>query len=138
MEHLDGILLACSRKEAEARWLVKQNRYPWKMLLDTFDSAKADALIDSFRKGAVWQTPTLVIYQVASLARDHRLPADTRLKYARSDYLRSWPKEALEMPFPSLDAESARRLLLVYKYLVKRMQQRGVRILAGTDTPNPY
>jgi len=53
VEHLDGILLACSRKEAEARWLVQHNRYPWKMLLDTFDPAKADALIESFREGHV-------------------------------------------------------------------------------------
>jgi len=30
------------------------------------------------------------------------------------------------------------RLLAVYKDLVRRMEQRGVRILAGTDTPYPY
>ena len=42
------------------------------------------------------------------------------------------------MPFAGIDAESARRLLTVYKDLVRRMQQRGVRILAGTDTPIAY
>ena len=138
VEHLDGVLLACSRKEAEARWFVERNRYPWKMLLDTFDPAKADALIDSFRESGVWQTPTLVIYRIASLARNHQLPADPRLDYARRDYLKAWPRESLEMPFAGIDAESARRLLTVYKDLVRRMQQRGVRILAGTDTPIAY
>jgi len=29
-------------------------------------------------------------------------------------------------------------MLVVYKDLIRRMQQRGVRILAGTDTPNAY
>ncbi len=138
VEHLDGILLACSRKEQEARWMVQQNRYPWKLLLDTFDSAKADALIESFREGGVWQTPTLTIYRIASLARGGRLPGDAPIRYARRDYLQAWPREALEMPFAGIDADSARRMLLVYKDLVRRMQQRGVRILAGTDTPNPY
>jgi imidazolonepropionase-like amidohydrolase len=138
VEHLDGILLACSRKEAEARWMVQHNRYPWKMLLDTFDPAKADALIESFRAGRVWQTPTLVIYRIASLAQDHRLPGDAPIQYARRDYLKAWPREALEGPFPGLDADSARRLLAVYQDLVRRMEQRGVRILAGTDTPYPY
>ena len=42
------------------------------------------------------------------------------------------------MPFAGLDADSARRLLNVYKDLMRRMEQRGVRILAGTDTPYPY
>ncbi len=33
---------------------------------------------------------------------------------------------------------TACHLLVVYKDLVRRMEQRGVRILAGTDTPYPY
>ena len=37
-----------------------------------------------------------------------------------------------------LDADSARRLLAVYQDLLRRMDRRGVRILAGTDTPYPY
>jgi len=138
VEHLDGILLACSRQEPQARWLQQQNRYPWKFLLDTFDSAKADRVIESLRAGGVWQTPTLMLYKVAALARDHRLPGDEPIQYARRDYLNSWPREALDSPFPGIDADSARRLLTVYRDLVRRMDRRGVRILAGTDTPAAY
>jgi hypothetical protein len=138
VEHLDGVLLACSRKEAEARWMVQHNQNTWKLLLDTFDSAKADRLIESFRAGAVWQTPTLGIYRIASLAEDHKLPADVPIQYARRDYLNSWPRGALEGPMGGLDAETARRVFTVYKDLVRRMEQRGVGILAGTDTPYPY
>ncbi len=138
VEHLDGVLLACSRKEAEARWMVQHNQNVWKMLLDTFDSAKADMLIESFRAGGVWQTPTLGIYRIASLAEDHKLPGDAPIQYARRDYLKAWPRGALEGPMGGLDADTARRLFTVYKDLVRRMEQRGVRILAGTDTPYPY
>lgn len=138
IEHLDGVLLACSRKEAESRWLVHSKRYPWKTLLDTFDSAKADALIDTFRERGVWQTPTLMLYKIARMAREGRLPGDLPVEYARWDYLQAWPREALEMPFAGMDADAARRLLSVYGDLLRRMQQRGVRILAGTDTPNAY
>jgi hypothetical protein len=133
VEHLDGILLACSRQETQARWMVQDDRYPWKMLLDTFDSAKADTLIESFRAGGVWQTPTLTIHQIASMARDHRLPGDAPVQYARRDYLKAWPREALDGPFGGLDADSARRLITVYRGLVGRMDRRGVHILAGTD-----
>jgi imidazolonepropionase-like amidohydrolase len=129
VEHLDGILLACSRKEAEARWMMQHHQVVWKMLLDTFDPAKADALIESFRAGGVWQTPTLMI---------HRLPGDAPIEYARRDYLQAWPREALEGPTGGLDAGTAHRLLAMYFDLVRRMEQRGVRILAGTDTPFPY
>ncbi|MDR3702538.1 MAG: amidohydrolase family protein [Candidatus Sulfopaludibacter sp.] len=138
VEHLDGVLLACSRKEAEARWMVQHNQNAWKMLLDTFDSAKADALIETFRAGGVWQTPTLVMYRIASLAEDHRLPGDAPIQYARRDYLKGWPREALGGPFGGLDAGSARRLFALYQDLLRRMERRGVRILAGTDTPYPY
>lgn len=138
VEHLDGVLLACSRKEAEARWMMQHSQNVWKMLLDTFDSARADALIESFRAGGVWQTPTLVIYKIASLAEDHKLPGDAPVQYARRDYLKAWPREALGGPMGGLDADSARRLLAVYRDLLSRMDRRGVRILAGTDTPYPY
>jgi hypothetical protein len=138
VEHLDGILLACSRKEAEARWMMQHNQVVWKMLLDTFDSAKADRLLESFRAGGVWQTPTLVIHRIASLAQDRRLPGDIPIQYARRDYLKSWPRESLGVPSGGLDADTARRLLTVYQDLVRRMERRGVRILAGTDTPYPF
>lgn len=138
IEHLDGVLLACSAKEAESRWQVQANRYPWKTLLDTFDSAEADQLIESFRAGRVWQTPTLMIYDVARMAREKGLPGDIPVQYARWDYLQAWPREALDMPFPGIDAGVARRLMSVYGDLLRRMQRRGVRILAGTDTPNAY
>ena len=118
--------------------MVQHNQNVWKMLLDTFDSAKADMLIESFRAGGVWQTPTLVIYRTASLAEDHKLPGDAPTQYARRDYLKAWPREALGGPMGGLDADTARRLFTVYKDLVRRMEQRGVRILAGTDTPYPY
>jgi hypothetical protein len=138
VEHLDGILLACSRKEAEARWMVQHNQNVWKMLLDTFDSAKADRLIESFRAGGVWQTPTLAVYRIATLAEGRKLPGDTPLQYARRDYLNAWPREARGGPMGGLDAQTAPRVFTVYKDLVRRMEQKGVRILACTDTPYPY
>jgi hypothetical protein len=138
VEHLDGLLMACSRKETEARWLLQHGGLQWKMLLDTFDPAKADALMDTFREGGVWQTPTLTIHQVGNLARQGRLPGDAPVQYARRDYLASWPREAKETPFSSLDPAAAQRLMAAYRDLVRRMSQRGVRILAGTDTPFPY
>ena len=138
VEHLDGVLLACSRKEAEARKMMQHNQNAWKMLLDTFDSSRADALIESFRAGGVWQTPTLVIYKIASLAENHKLPGEAPIQYVRRDYLKAWPGGALGGPMGGLDTDSARRLLAVYQDLLRRMDRRGVRILAGTDTPYPY
>jgi len=79
-----------------------------------------------------------MIYRMASLARDGALPGNARIEYARRDYLQAWPREALQSPFPGIDASDARRMLAMYKDLIRRMQRRGVRLLAGTDTPNPY
>lgn len=45
VEHLDGILLACSRKEAEARWMVQHNQNVWQMLLADLVVLGANPLI---------------------------------------------------------------------------------------------
>ncbi len=138
VEHLDGILLACSRREEEARWRMQHGSDPTKLVLDTFDSAKANALLDSFRQGGVWQTPTLTIHKIGLLARAKQLPGDIPIQYARRDYLAAWPRESRDTAFATLDPATAQRLMAAYQDLVRRMNQRGVRIFAGTDTPFPY
>ncbi len=138
VEHLDGVMLACSRNEDEARWRLRANRYPWKMLADNFDLDKTGKLIGELRENGVWQTPTLAIHQVATLAREGKLPAGFRTEYARRDYANAWPREALEFFLPGLDAETARSVFALHRDIVRRMEKGGVRILAGTDTPNPY
>ena len=105
--------------------MMQHGPYPTKFVLDTFDPAKANALLDSFREGGVWQTPTLTIHHIGSLARDRRLPGDVPVQFARRDYLASWPRESRETPFAGLDAESARRLMAAYQDLVRRMGERG-------------
>jgi imidazolonepropionase-like amidohydrolase len=79
-----------------------------------------------------------MIHHVGNLARQGRLPGDAPIQYARRDYLASWPRESRETPFAALDPLVAHRLMAAYRDLVRRMSQRGVRILAGTDTPFPY
>jgi hypothetical protein len=87
--------------------MMQHHQNAWKLLLDTFDSAKADRLIESFRAGGVWQTPTLL-----DLSNCH----------------------------PGGGSSVARRCChrVCGAGLFEGVASRGVRILAGTDTPYPY
>jgi hypothetical protein len=60
IEHMDGLLLACSSAEAQLREIIRQGRpFPLERLLDTFDVGKASMLAARLRKNGTWLCPTL-------------------------------------------------------------------------------
>ena len=155
IEHLTNVLRGCSGDEAklmreqfavpkgkqtpaqsharEARWLRE--------LLNNYSPVAAAALIAKFKDKGVWQTPTLVLLQndafptlenkASPSARDDSLPAST---------LENWQKSRAEqMKFISpQDSQIRAELFRKSMDIVAQMQQAGVGILAGTDSPAPY
>jgi len=114
IEHLDGLL-----------------RY----LGDTDDPAKTAALFSKFVKNGTWMTPTLVVLHSAAYFGDAALTNDPRMKSVPSPVQDFWRAGGGGMR-PS--DESARQRFERELRLVDAMHRAGVKILAGTDTPNPY
>lgn len=103
------------------------------------DSAKADALIAIFRKNHTWNCPTLVMRNSYAVLDDRGLANDTRLRYAKPSWKRSW----LNMTngsanLPAAEWAARRETVRREKALVGRFQRAGIGILAGTDDINPY
>ncbi|MGB9619454.1 MAG: amidohydrolase family protein, partial [Armatimonadota bacterium] len=91
IEHMDGLLLACSSAESQLRDLMKQGQaVPIKTVIETFDSDKAAQLAARFRKNGTWLCPTLAEQRFPAEAADPALYQDPRLRYVRSHYLREW------------------------------------------------
>lgn len=109
LEHLDGVMHAVST-DAEA--------------------------IDFFNQCAVRDVsiaPTLVEWQRAGHQNDAELRSDPRLKYVPASIRRSWP----ELKPDDEAAEIRKRSEGIYR-LVSLATRTRVRVLAGTDTGDPY
>ncbi len=147
IEHLTGILLACSSREDElrAQQLTVLSNHDYTaygkigaQAMATYDQAKAHVLFLQFARSNTWQVPTLVWTQAGSRIDDPSLDADPRLKYVPVPVRAQWnPAKLREKITPEelagLKPEAARAL-----ELVKAMHDSGVQFMAGTDGPDPY
>ena len=150
VEHLMGILVACSAKEAElrktneAKLRAEGIRQDTAMLeqaaaLDSFDDKKAAALFTRFVKNGTWVCPTLSVLRAVAFSGDAEFRNDPRIKYI-PDFLKQqfwqdaygWKEHT-----PEFNAQ-ARRVFQKQLEVIGMMNRAGVRLIAGTDTANPY
>ncbi len=150
IEHLMGVLVACSAKEAELR---KENEAKLRAegirqdtavleqaaALDSFDEKKATALFARFVRNGTWMCPTLTVLRALAFSGDADFRNDPRIKYI-PDFLKQqfwgdaygWKEHT-----PEFNAQ-AKRVFQKQLEVVGLMNRAGVRIIAGTDTANPY
>jgi len=105
-------------------------------ILATYDSKKAQSLLEEFARNHTWQTPTLVVLRSYARIHDPALRKDPRLAYIPDDLLGFWNSMGGQ-PDPRND-EIQWRLFQRNLEIVKAMHTANVPLLAGTDTPNPY
>jgi imidazolonepropionase-like amidohydrolase len=140
MEHLTEVDVGTSRDEANIKaeeveaMQQKHGSIPdAHRLKATYDSAKATALFERFRRNGTWQVPTLVVlYQPGQLASGGHPTNDSLLVYipkSLREYWRSTP--------PDFAARMG-ALYVIHSDLVGQINKAGVQMLAGTDCPNPY
>lgn len=102
-------------------------------LRSTFDSAKAAALFERFRRNGTWQVPTLVVlYQEREIA-------DSTLQ--RNDSLLVYIPKMLRNYWRSMPIDIANKMVALGAFhldLVGPLHRAGVPILAGSDASNPF
>jgi hypothetical protein len=152
MEHLYGVLVACSSKEAElTKQLAAARQDPNNLdrpllrrlnqqVLDTYDPAKAAALFARFKKNGTWQDPTLTVLRAMANMDDKELAKDKRLKFMSPAVRAFWsPKDDFRLKgMTPEDFAFGRKQFKRNLELVGAMHRAGVGILAGTDVLNPY
>jgi len=159
VEHLTGVLIACSTREAE---LLKSGqetsaaiaagqlsstgfwgpeyRQRQKLALGAYSPQKAEIVFGELRTNHTWQCPTLTVLRSMAFSDDASFTNDPRLKYIPRDIVASWdPKADIFLKTKTaedwvLGKEVFRKELAI----LGAMQRAGVEILAGTDTLNPY
>lgn len=157
IEHLSGILLACSRDERTLREemvalqnarlnkkvsfsrMLQATTQP-KRLLSTYDETKARKLFEHFAQNRTWQVPTLVVLRAFAKSADPEFLKDPRLKWIPRQIQDKWHPE---FEWNSRDRTASDEALAMSRYqkeleLVGKMYRAGVPLLAGTDVGCPY
>ncbi len=146
IEHLTGVLEACSRDEAVLRHpdltLSERDRdtAETKALTEGYDEMKARALFARFKRNHTWHCPTLVVAHNIAYLNTPELSADPRIRFMPALATTSWdPKKDFRFKDMTPDGwENERRLYRKKVETVGKMNRAGVAMLAGTDTLNPY
>ena len=147
IEHLSGVLLACSSREEEfrAQGLAALGRRDYaayqklgSQIMATYDPVKAGALFLQLAQSNTWQVPTLVWTQANSQIDNPDIESAPHLKYVPASVRGQWDPAKLRANVSSdelvvLKAEAARDV-----ELVKAMHSAGVQFMAGSDGPDPY
>jgi hypothetical protein len=154
IEHLTGILLACSTREDELRrrQLVPpplpgsvsqslQRQRDWQQdLLDSYSDQKATQLFQTLVANRTWQVPTFpLLIHLAYLTPETDLANDPRLKYVPAGVRNNW-KEGRHKNLAyqrAAEYEIRRNLVQSLLSVVKKMEVAGVPTMAGTDTTAP-
>jgi imidazolonepropionase-like amidohydrolase len=154
IEHLTGILLACSSREDELRQqqvpappvgetpaelVIRQRRWQQEVL-NSYSPQKADSLFKKFVANHTWQTPTLpLLLDLAYLTPATDRANDPRLKYIPGNVKKIWEQGSRGSLANRTDADFAQRAELIERSLgvVRDMSAAGVKILAGTDSVAP-
>jgi len=145
IEHLTGIELACSKREAELRGeyaariasysedapqnekVILWNRGEWEPIA-SFDPEKCRKLYDRMRENEVWVTPTLVIQQRISHPEDSNA--------ANGSFLRYITEYDADVNQLIEEFDPARKLQVTYDHRfrsIDALNKARVGILAGSD-----
>jgi imidazolonepropionase-like amidohydrolase len=153
MEHLFGVLPACSSNEAMLRdealteiqnssapVFIREELRAQVKTLDTYDAQKAAALFARFAQNNTWQVPTLVGWQNLAEAETAPFIHDARLTYLPRERREAWTAQRAYLR-NHITAEywaHSQRLFRKQLDVVAAMHRAGVGILAGTDAAGFY
>jgi imidazolonepropionase-like amidohydrolase len=158
IEHMTGVMMATSSQEAKLRAEAKNTwgkasmatgidpkRLGRLMVLGakamaTHDPKKAEALFARMKEKGTNLVPTFTVLRAMSSLRDPKFLADDRLQFLPESYAKMWdPKNDPRFAHRTdeHDAQSRRSTRKLME-LAAAANRAGVRILAGTDVPNPF
>lgn len=134
-EHGFGLLAAGSAKGDSLLQAGMSELKNEKLFIDTYSEAKYDSLCTVLAESDMWLCPTLTVLKNNQNEKTYeKLRTSPLLNYIKRDVKGIWQGS-------QLDSTRSAELTEAYEFtmkLVGKAQEKGVKILAGTDFPNPY
>jgi imidazolonepropionase-like amidohydrolase len=133
-EHLYGFLEGC---------ISLNNENPPKSIeefISRFSETRFDSLCSILAKSSMWLCPTLTVNKANSYLNDSIFINDNRIAYLPRYVLEMWNQKMNPYTKSEIDtfAKSKRVQYLFELSLIGKMNEKGVKFIAGTDFPNPY
>src|SRR2546423_924669 len=146
IEHEDDLMRACSAKDSLLRatagdtaYLSGPNQLPdvrehARLILATYDPRRCEAVIETLARNHTWVTPILVAYQPYARSFDSTSTHPELAKYVPGLVKGGWANRA------STVAKSDSGIVRSYFSFdrTRDLKAGGVKLLAGTDTPQPF
>lgn len=113
----------------------------WRELLQSQNPELCQQLMQHMALSNTWWSPTLLTLQLGAKAGDTAFRQDSRLKFVPYLLQLLWQGDADAMLKKAYDSKSLNvhiELLQLAQQQIKQAQQAGVKILAGTDTPDSF
>jgi imidazolonepropionase-like amidohydrolase len=140
IEHLTGVDLGCSAREAEIRAALVEggaemaSSVRWSLeaieASASYSEEKAKKVFVHLARNQTWQVPTFVAFMQDAQFNDSRVTSDARLKYIPPSFQKRWLEYASKHAGPSPWPRVFEKRLV----MVGAMHRAGVPLLAGTDT----
>ena len=154
IEHLTGVLLGCSSREAQLRaeklrvsklsFTPSETRVEertWlKTLLASIDQGTSASLIAEFSRNRTWQVPTFpTLVHIGFVTPQTDLTNDARLRYVPGTVKSNWAQSRAAQlnGYGGEDFTLREGVISESLKVVGRMNAAGVPIVAGTDTAAP-
>ena len=153
IEHLEGVLLACSAEEPELRKaleeavkaakdesqirtsLVRVLRQTEIRAHETYSQEKAAALFKRFAANGTWQAPTLVVQRAVAFLNDSEFTNDPRLKYVRRGIRDQWTNKD-DFRLKNITPENSalyKRMFQQRLEIIMAMHRARLKMLAASD-----
>ena len=110
------------------------------LLFRTFSQKKLSTIIEELRKNNTWVCPTMTVNRGIAYMKDSSFINDPRMKYVLPMMKSMW-NPANDFRFRNVTEDyfdNEKKEFQLKKRIIKLLHQGGVKLLAGTDTPNPY
>jgi hypothetical protein len=146
IEHEDDLMRACTSRDSALRAAfgdtsslsvkkqVEQVRAQAALIRGSYDATRCRNVIATLARNHTWVTPTLVVYQPYAHGLDTAGTQPQLLKYVPGIVQGGWRRRA--------GAVAPSDSMVVTSYFsfdrTRDLNKGGVKLLAGTDTPQPY
>lgn len=134
-EHLYGFLEGCISQNSNEN--PPQSNAE---LVSRFSEKKFDSLCSLLAKSSMWICPTLTVNRAMSYLNDSMFINDSRKAYLPGYVLGIWNQKMSPYTESQVaDFSNGKRVEYLFELsLIGKMNEKGVKFLAGTDFPNPF
>ncbi|MGH7676273.1 MAG: amidohydrolase family protein [Gemmatimonadales bacterium] len=137
VDHLDNYLLALEADDSPIKNAPPQERA--QQLIYHMDEGKLPSVAAATKAAGAWMVPTMALWETFAATESlDSLRAREELRYVPTQWRDAWAQAVATIRQNNPDAEGGRRVVELRRHILKALDDAGVKILLGTDSPQLF